>query len=38
MHLNFKFIKSAMLFFTERSCINYIRDYCKFIVFDIIKN
>ena len=37
MHLDFKFYKSVMLFLIERSRINYIRNYCKFTAFDIIK-
>ena len=37
MHLDSKFHESAMLFPTERSRINYIRDHCKSTAFDVIK-
>lgn len=37
LHLDAKFRASAMLFPTEQSRIDYIRDHCKSIAFDIIK-
>ncbi|CAD6593451.1 MAG: hypothetical protein ASARMPRED_007520 [Alectoria sarmentosa] len=37
LHLHAKFRASAMLFPTEQSRIDYIRDHCKSTAFDIIK-
>ena len=37
LHLDAKFRASARLFPTEQSRIDYIRDHCKSIAFDIIK-
>ncbi|CAD6581822.1 MAG: hypothetical protein ASARMPREDX12_000676 [Alectoria sarmentosa] len=37
LHLQAKFRASAMLFPTEQSRIDYIRDHCKSTAFDIIK-
>ena len=36
-HLNFKFRQSVVLFSAEKDKINYIRDHCKLIIFDILK-
>ena len=37
LHLDSKFQANAMYFIIEQSRINYIRDYCKSIAFDVIK-
>ena len=37
MHLQAKFRQSAVLFLTEYEKMDYIRDHCKIIAFDILK-